>query len=367
MAEAARKHYGDAVSGILVQPRGLDEAPLPGFESFPAGHPVPDEVSVAAAEAALALAGSLASSDRLLLLLSGGGSALMCLPPPGVSLADKQALTRGLLARGATIAEINCVRKHLSRIKGGRLAAACAAPVTTLAISDVPGDDPALIASGPALPDPTTLEQARDLLARQAIETPPSITAALGDPSNETPVALPGCAVDRTVIVARAATALRAAAGRCRSLGIEPVLLGDDLQGEARALGTAHARAARELAADGAPRCLLSGGETTTRLAPNPGRGGRNTEYALALARGLEGDPRIWALAADTDGIDGHGGHAGALVDPGTLHCAGLDAEDYLRRSDSATLFETANGLLVTGPTGTNVNDFRAILVNGPR
>lgn len=369
MAAAARAHYGEAAGGILILPHNVDGAPPPGFEVFPAGHPVPDEGSTAAAEAALALAGSLQANDLLLVLLSGGGSALMCLPAAGVGLADKQALTRRLLACGATIGEVNTVRKHLSRIKGGRLAAACAAPVVTLAISDVPGDDPAMIASGPTLPDPTTLKQAREVLARFAIDAPPEIAAALSDPRNETPSEVRGRTADRAVIVACAATALEAAAQRCRTLGIEPIVLDDDLEIEAARLAAMQAGTATALVESGQRCCILCGGETTTRVREPAGRGGRNTVYALELAKLLEGQPGVWALAADTDGIDGRGGHAGALVDPDILARAaeaGLDPDEHLARCDSAAFFEGTGNLLVTGPTGTNVNDFRAVLIDPP-
>jgi hydroxypyruvate reductase len=369
MAAAAAAHFGSRCTGIVIFPESAADPCLAGLRSFPASHPVPGAGSVAAAEAALELARDLEPDDLLMVLLSGGGSALMCLPEPGLALAEKQALSRQLLGRGATIGEINCVRKHLSAIKGGRLAAASAAPVVTLAISDVPGDDPSVIASGPTVPDPSSLADAREVLRRHGIDPAPAIWRALADPANETPKP-DGGAAGEFRIVASGMTALRAAAEFCRAQAIEPVVLGDRLQEDARRLAVAHAARALELARNGRPLCLLSGGETHLELGPAPGRGGRNTEYALALALALDGHPGIWALAADTDGIDGHGGHAGALVTPDTLGRArtrGLEPREYLERNDSASLFAALCGLLVEGPTGTNVNDFRAILVSPER
>jgi hydroxypyruvate reductase len=367
MAAAATAHYENHCEGIVVHPAGQQAAALPGFRSIPASHPVPDTTSVAAATAALTLAKSLAGDDLLLVLLSGGGSSLMCLPVAGVTLADKQSLSRQLLASGATIQEINSVRKHLSAIKGGRLAQASAAPVVTLAISDVPGDDPGTIASGPTVPDDSTLAEARNVLGGYRIEASAAIRTALSDPGNESPRWEAGIDRHRFRIVAGGMTALQAAAGWCRAHGIEPLVLGDRLQGDAGLLARSHAEQALRLAKCGRPACLLSGGETSVALGPDCGKGGRNSEYALALAIALGGHPAIWALAADTDGIDGCGGHSGALVDPCTLaraQRAGLDAGDFLRRHDSASFFERAGGLLVEGATGTNANDFRAILVN---
>ncbi|HEX9174297.1 MAG TPA: DUF4147 domain-containing protein [Telluria sp.] len=367
MATQASAHYGDRCEGLVILPASLEQAALPGFRCFPASHPIPDSSSVAAARAALALAADLAGDDLLLVLLSGGGSSLMCLPVAGVTLADKQSLSRALLASGATIREINCVRKHLSAIKGGRLAQASAAPVVTLAISDVPGDEPGTIASGPTVPDESPLAEAREVLSRYRIEAPAAIRSALANPANATPRREAGTDRYRFRIVANGMTALQAAADWCRDHGIEPLVLGDQLQGEARMLALSHAEQALFLAKSGRPACLLSGGETSVALGPECGIGGRNSEYALALAVALSGHPAIWALAADTDGIDGCGGHSGALVDPRTLaraRQAGMNAGDFLRRHDSASFFARAGGLLVEGATGTNVNDFRAILVN---
>jgi hydroxypyruvate reductase len=363
MADAAARHYRGHCEGIVILPDYAKAAThAEGFRYLTASHPVPDERSVAAAQAALELAGALGPDDLLLVLLSGGGSSLMCLPATGLGLEQKQTLSRQLLSCGATIGEINCVRKHLSRIKGGRLARACPGPVVTLAISDVPGDDPGLIASGPTIADTSTPGDALAVLARHGIEAAPEVSALLraGD------AGLPPAKESRFRIVASAQTAMQTAARWCRERGIEPIILGDDLQGDARQLAREHGRKALALACNHKRTCLLSGGETTVRLCGQPGRGGRNTEYALALAVALRGHPRIHALAADTDGIDGAGGHSGGVVDPQTLsraRQARIDAKDFLDRHDSAAFFEAVGGLLVDGPTGTNVNDFRAILV----
>jgi hydroxypyruvate reductase len=369
MAAEAVKHYGNRPEGMVILPGDpVAEAPCAaGFRYFHASHPVPDQRSVTAALAALDLAGELGGSDLLLVLLSGGGSALMCLPAAGVTLAEKQALSRQLLACGATIREINCVRKHLSRIKGGRLGLASAAPVITLAISDVPGDDPALIASGPTVADPSTAADAQAVLARYGIRPTAGVSRALRSCSENSQAHGAAVAQNRYDVVASGMTALRAAGNWCRGHGIEPLVLGDELQGEARDLAREHAAMALAQLREDKPVCLLSGGETTVTLGLRPGRGGRNTEYALALALALGGHPRVWALAADTDGIDGEGGHSGAIIDPNSLARAaaeGLDPSDYLRRHDTAALFERIGGLLAEGPTGTNVNDFRAILIN---
>jgi hydroxypyruvate reductase len=366
MARMAWREYGPAVSGCIIARAGEPDPELPGFAFIVASHPDPDERSVRAAESALAVAASLGRHDLLLALVSGGGSALMAAPVEGVSLRRKRELIRQLLACGAPIAEINCVRKHLSRVKGGRLAAASQAPVAMLAISDVPGDDPGSIASGPVVQDDTCLAEARAVLARYAIRVPAVIRQVLEHPANESPD-LGALGIRTTsIIVASGQTALQAAARLCQDEGIAAIDLGDRIEGEAGAVAREHARLALRYARSGTRCCLLSGGETSVRLGPSVGRGGRNSEYALALTLALGGHPGIWALAADTDGIDGCGGHAGALFGPGTLDRArsmGLDAADYLERHDSAAFFARAGGLLRTGPTGTNVNDFRAILV----
>ncbi|NNK33609.1 MAG: DUF4147 domain-containing protein [Xanthomonadales bacterium] len=368
MAAQAARHYGAPISGLVIRPQSDDGATgLPaGFRDYAGCHPVPGSGSVRAAEAALDFAAGLAESDLLLFLVSGGGSALMCLPPTGVGLEQKQALTRSLLACGATIAEINCVRTHLSRVKGGRLAMATTAAVETRVISDVPGNDAALVASGPTLEDSSTLGDARAVLERYSITPSAAIARALQDPENESPRFGARREKDRYAIVASGRQALEAAAAVGRASSLDVQVLGDHLQGDAAELAAEHARMALGLAARGGRHCLLSGGETTVRLGRSPGTGGRNTEYALALAIQLNGHPGIRALAADTDGIDGVGGHAGAWVEPDSLKRAvkqGLDPRSFLEANDSASWFQRIDGLFTTGPTGTNVNDFRALLI----
>ncbi len=364
MARAFEAHWPSPFEGFAVTRYG-HAARCRTIEVIEAGHPVPDAAALVAADRALALAAGLGAGDLLLCLASGGGSALLAKPAPGIALAEKQALTRSLLACGAAIGEINCVRKHLSAIKGGRLAAAAApAEVLTLAISDVPGDDPATIASGPTVADPTDASEARAILARYGIETGEAAAAVLSGPAGETPDRLANA---RFAIVARARDALEAAAREAGRQGIAARILGDDLAGEARALGAAHAALARETAAGAGPVVLLSGGETEVTL-PRPGfgRGGRNTEYLLALAAGLDGAPGIWAIACDTDGIDGTEDAAGAVLAPDSLARAadsGLDARAALAAHDSYGYFAALGDLVVTGPTRTNVNDFRAILI----
>jgi hydroxypyruvate reductase len=363
MARAVEDAWPGPLSGLAVTRHGHGE-PCRRIEVVEAGHPIPDEIGRDCALLALDLAAGLGADDLALFLISGGGSALLALPAPGLSLADKQAVTRMLLASGATISEINRVRKHLSAIKGGRLAeAARPARMATLVISDVPGDDPATVASGPTLADPTTLAEARAVLAKYHIRPPPSVTSHLAAAANETPKVMPGADAR---IVARAADALDAAAARARALGLAPAILGDDLEGEARDVAVAHAGLARGAAAS----VLLSGGETTVTVATPSGRtarGGRNTEYLLALALALNGESRVHAIACDTDGIDGTEDNAGALIGPDTLiraRALGLDARAMLEDHESHPFFAALGDLVVTGPTRTNVNDFRAILID---
>ena len=365
MACVFEAHWPGPFEGFAVTRYGHG-VPCRTIEVVEAGHPVPDEAAVAAADRALALASGLDADDLLVCLASGGGSALLAKPAPGIRLEEKQALTRSLLACGAAIDEINCVRKHLSAIKGGRLAAAAApARIVTLAISDVPGDDPAIIASGPTIADPTTGADARAILARYGIEAEPSIAAALSGPSGETPKTLANASFE---IVARAGDALAAASRTAEREGFQVSVLGDDLAGEAAELGVTHAALATEIAESAnRPVALISGGETTVTL-PRPGfgRGGRNTEYLLALAIGLDSAPGIWAIACDTDGIDGTEDSAGAILAPDSLAraaVAGTDARAALAAHDSYGFFDTLGDLVVTGPTRTNVNDFRAILI----
>jgi glycerate 2-kinase len=375
MMQVAVERIAAPVSGLVVTryEHLADNLSLPAsIEVIEAGHPVPDQSSVRAADRALELARSLRPQDHLLVLLSGGGSALCAAPVAGITLADKQATTRALLASGATIAEMNCVRKHLSRIKGGKLAlAASGAAVTTLIISDVPGDDPSFVSSGPTVADETTPAQARAVLAKYGIDVPTAVKSALADPANESPPrdssAFAGA---KTIIVARASDALDAAAGCARSFGYEVTDLGDRLEGEARQLGAEHAALARQLAIGGPPRAIVSGGETTVTIANRHGRGGRNLEYLLGLAIALDGAPGICALACDTDGIDGTEDAAGAIVLPDTLQRArslGLDPLAYLRNNDSYSFFQKLEDLVITGATLTNVNDFRVILTQVER
>jgi len=335
---------------------------------------VPDEAGLRGTERALALAQAAGADDLVLVLLSGGASANWIAPAAGITLAEKQAVTRALLRSGAAIGDMNALRKHLSRIKGGRLARlAYPAKLVTLSISDVPGDNPSVIGSGPTVPDPTTLEDARAIVARFRLDLPAAVAKALDDPGNETPK--PG---DRIFagsdyrIVARPADAMRAAQGRAVEAGYECVVLGNRLQGEAREVAAEHARLARDLSAQGRRVVILSGGELTVTLR-GQGRGGPNQEYALALAIHLDGAPGISALAADSDGTDGGSGRpddpAGAFIDPTTLRrarAAGLDPAAFLADNDSTGFFNGIGDLFVPGPTFTNVTDFRAIVVDRP-
>lgn len=372
MRVAQARAAGHPIEGLVVTRHGHlppGGARWPGVEVIEAGHPYPDENSVRAAHRALDIARGLEAGDRLLVLLSGGGSALLAAPAPGLDLADKQAITRALLQSGATIGEINTVRKHLSLVKGGRLAvAARAAAVTTWIISDVPGDDPSYVSSGPTVADTASLDMAREIVTRYAIDLPPRVAAALADPANETPAgdAL-GLAGGETVIVARARDALTAAGELSRRMGYRVTDLGDQLQAEARHLGASHAALARRLARDGQRRAILSGGETTVTVVNKAGRGGRNLEYLLGLAIALDGARGIHAIACDTDGIDGTEDVAGAIVTPDTLAraaAAGLDPAAHLADNNAYLFFAGLGDLVKTGPTLTNVNDFRAILID---
>jgi glycerate 2-kinase len=345
-------------------------------EIVEASHPVPDAAGERAARRILDLARGLEPDDQLVFLASGGGSALLALPAPGLTLSDKQAVTRALLRSGATIAEINTVRKHLSSIKGGRLAAAAApARIVTLAISDVPGDDPAVIASGPTVPDATTFADARTVLAKYGIGEPAAVVAHLAAQAKETPKPdNPIFARARFELVANPQSSLRAAAAMALRRNITPIVLSDRIEGEARDVAFVHAAIARQLRAgefrvgDGVvspPAVLLSGGETTVTVR-GKGRGGRNVEFLLALAVALDGAEGISALACDTDGIDGTEDNAGAILYPDSVTRAaacGIRAAAALADNDGYGFFATLGDLVVTGPTLTNVNDFRAILV----
>jgi len=375
MARALEQHSQgspNSLEGFVVTRYGHG-MPCQRIEVIEASHPVPDRAGKAAAERALQAVQGLSADDLVLVLLSGGASALLVAPAPGITLADKQAVTRALLASGASIHEINCVRKHLSAIKGGRLAAAAwPARVLTLAISDVPGDDPATIGSGPTVPDPTTREDAREILQRYAIEAPRSVREWLLGAAAETPK--PGAARLSTSeyrMIATPQQALAAAAAAARAAGVTPLILGDAIEGEAREVARVLAGIALSCAQHGTPLrppcVLLSGGETTVTMRGR-GRGGRNAEFLLALAVAIAAHPAISAIACDTDGIDGSEDNAGAIVTPDTLGraaAAGLDARAMLVDNDAYGFFAAIGDLVVTGPTRTNVNDFRAILING--
>ena len=371
MAAALEDAWPDlALTGVVVTRYGHAVATRK-IRVIEASHPVPDEHSEAGARAVLAAVQGLGPDDLVIALISGGGSALMALPALGLTLADKQAVNRALLASGATITEMNAVRKHLSAIKGGRLAAAAApAQVFTLAISDVPGDDPGVIASGPTVPDATTFADARALVARYGIALPAHVAARLNREADETPK--PGSLAHAAFrLIATPAMALGRAAAAARGLGLIPVILGDALEGESREMGIVMAGIARSIRTHGqpvaAPAILLSGGETTVSIGAGPaGRGGRNTEFLLALAVALGGTPGIWAAAGDTDGIDGTEDAAGAIITPDTLARAraqNLDPRTVLAAHDSFSLFDAIGDLIRTGPTLTNVNDIRAILI----
>lgn len=368
MAAAVEAHWSGALDGLVVTRYGYAR-PTQRIEVVEAAHPVPDAAGEAAARRMLERVAGLDADDLVLCLISGGGSALLSLPAPGLTLADKQAVTKALLASGAAIAEINCVRKHLSAIKGGRLAAAGhPAKVVTLAISDVVGDDPSAIASGPTAPDPTSFADARRILERYRIAGPQPVIAHLERAADETPKpGDPRLARAEYRIVASGAAALKAAAETARRLEVEPIVLGDAVEGEARLIAAEHAVLAKGAASGNPawPLVFLSGGELTVTL-KGAGRGGPNAEYLLALALALDGAPSIHALAADTDGIDGSEDNAGAVVTPDTLARArrlGLDPKAHLDADHAYGFFKVLGDLIVTGPTGTNVNDFRAVLV----
>jgi glycerate 2-kinase len=368
MALALERNWRGDLEGLVTTRYGHG-APCERIEIVEAGHPVPDAAGAAATQRIKALVTGLSEDDLVICMLSGGGSALLVDPAPGISLQEKQALTQALLRSGATIGEVNCVRKHLSGVKGGRLALAAApARVATLAISDVPGDQPSLIASGPTVPDPSTRRDAMDVLARYGITMSGAMASWLNDPANETPKA-PGPARCTFQTIAAPAIALEAAANEARAEGWPVLILGDAIEGEARSVGLEHAAIAREVLAGrmpvSRPCVLLSGGETTVTVR-GEGRGGRNTEFLLALTAALDGAPGVHALAADTDGIDGTEQNAGAQTWPEALSMAaarGRSADDCLAANDSYGFFEAIDGLVFTGPTRTNVNDFRAIAV----
>jgi len=403
MAKVVEQQWSGKVEGLVVTRYGHG-ADCQHIEVVEAAHPVPDEAGRAAAGRILQKVQGLSENDLVLCLISGGGSALLSAPAPGITLEQKQAINKALLKSGATIAEINCVRKHLSAIKGGRLALACApAKVITLLISDIPGDDPGVIASGPTLPDPTTCAEALAILHKYAISLPETITQHLQSGQGETPKPDdPRFACNEHQVIATAQDALDAAAAHARAAGVTSYVLPNDLEGEAREVGWVHAVLAEEIARSGnlpfqpmsgtrklqtlesgqlyiklaeilqnypqplsKPCVLLSGGETTVTVRGN-GRGGRNAEFLLGLVARLQGADTIYALACDTDGIDGSENNAGAIYTPQSWQQAqnhGLDAKAMLENNDGYGFFAALDDLIITGPTRTNVNDFRAILI----
>lgn len=370
MARAVEANWKGGLDGLVVTRYGHAVA-CERIEVVEAAHPVPDQAGLDAARRILEKVQGLGRDDLVLCLISGGGSALLSLPAPGITLEEKQAVNKALLRSGAAIDEMNCLRKHLSAIKGGRLAAAAApAKVVSLLISDVPGDDPAVIASGPTVPDPTTFADALAILDKYRIDAPAAVRAHLEAAADETPKpGDPRLAHCETRMIARPQASLEAAAAAAREAGVTPVILGDSLEGEAREVAQVMAGIARQVARFGqpapAPCVLLSGGETTVTLR-GQGRGGRNAEFLLALTVALEGAAGIHAIACDTDGIDGSEDNAGAVCGPDSLEraaAAGLDAKAMLADNDGYGFFSGLGDLVMTGPTLTNVNDFRAILV----
>ncbi len=373
MARAVEEHWrGDAerLSGLVVTRYGHG-LPTRRIEVVEASHPAPDAAGQIAAARILDAVKGLTADDLVLVLLSGGGSALLAAPLAGITLEQKRAVTKALLACGASIGEINCVRKHLSAIKGGRLALAAApARVLTLAISDVPGDELSTIASGPTVPDPTRCADALEIVERYAIDLPPAARELLGSGAGETPKAgHPGYVRCEAQVIVTAQAVLAAAAAAARARGLTPLVLGDAIEGEAREVARVLAGIALSCADHGVPLAgpcvLLSGGETTVTVRGR-GRGGRNAEFLLGLAVALKGHPRIHAIAGDTDGIDGSEDNAGALVMADTMAraaAAGIDLRAHLTENDAYGVFAALGDLVVTGPTRTNVNDFRAILV----
>jgi hydroxypyruvate reductase len=368
------------LSGLVVtryahtpdRPQGVPQR----IEIVEASHPVPDKAGLDASQRILSLTQGLTKDDLVLCLISGGGSALLTAPAEGLRLEDKQRINQELLNSGASIGEMNCVRKHLSRIKGGRLAAACKpARVVTLTISDVPGDDPSVIASGPTVPDASTCLDAWNILQRYGIALPPEVEADLKAGGLETPKPSAEWDHNSVHLIATPLQSLEAAAQLARDAGLNAYVLSDELEGESREVGKVHAALARA-AARGVgpfqkPCVILSGGETTVTIRPQvagapKGRGGRAGEFCLGLAVAMQAQNKVWALAADTDGIDGVENNAGALVTPDTLKRAnekGMQATSYLDRNDAYSFFDGLQDLVVTGPTHTNVNDFRAILI----
>jgi hydroxypyruvate reductase len=371
LARALEDAWDGPLEGVVVTRYGYG-APTRRVEVLEAAHPEPDAAGLAATRHLFAAVEGLGPDDLVIALICGGGSALLPCPPPGMTLADEIALNRALLASGAPIAEMNVLRKHLSGIKGGRLAqAAHPARVASLVVSDIPGDDPALVASGPTVPDPPGPDVARAVAARYRLDLPASARAHLdGDACRAPDPADPAFARDTVAVIASASVSLDAASAAASAAGVPAVILSDAVEGEAREVGRVHAAIAREVARRDRPWrrpvVILSGGETTVTLRGAGGRGGRNGEFALAFALAVDGVAGVTALAADTDGVDGSQDNAGGVVDGGTaarVRAAGADPRALLDANDAWTALDLAGDLLVTGPTGTNVNDFRAILV----
>ncbi len=370
MAKVVEQHWQGELSGLVVTRYGHG-ADCQRIEVVEAAHPVPDEAGRQAAGRILQMVHGLTEDDLVLCLISGGGSALLALPAEGITLEQKQAINKALLKSGAAISEMNCVRKHLSAIKGGRLGLACApARVVTLLISDVPGDEPGIIASGPTLPDDTTCEQALAILRKYDIAVPANIEQHLSSGIGETPKSSdPRFQKHEHHIIATAQHALDAAAAKARAAGLAAYILSDGIEGEARDVGIVHAALAKQIADKGQPfskPCVvLSGGETTVTVRGS-GRGGRNAEFLLSLAVTLDGHPGIYALACDTDGIDGSEDNAGAVYAPDSAARAaaqGLRPKNLLENNDGYGFFNALDDLIVSGPTRTNVNDFRAMLI----
>ncbi len=370
MARALEQHWDGPLSGLVVTRYGHGAATR-HIEIVEASHPVPDQAGADAAERILATVRGLTADDLVIALISGGGSSLLPMPLEGLTLADKQNVNKALLRSGATIGDMNCVRRHLSAIKGGRLAVACApAKLVTLSISDVPGDGPGDIASGPTVADPTTCADALRILDKYAIEVPAVVRTALESGRGETPKpGDPSLPPYEFHLIAAPQASLEAAASIARAAGITPYILGDSLEGESRDVGVVLAGIARQVTMRGqpfkAPCVLLSGGETTVTVR-GTGRGGRNVEFLLSLAIALQGNAKVYALAGDTDGVDGAEEIAGATIDPTTIERAfarGLSPAESLAANDGHGFFQALGDSVVTGPTLTNVNDFRAILI----
>ncbi len=370
MAQALEQHWTGALEGVVVTRYG-HKVPTRFIEVLEAAHPVPDQAGQRASQRILEAVQGLTADDLVICLISGGGSALLAAPAPGLTLADKQTMNRSLLRSGATITEMNCVRKHLSSLKGGRLALACyPAQVVTLLISDVPGDDPTVIASGPTVADPTTFAEARAIVEKYGLQDQARAYAHLCAAREETPK--PGdlrLTRTSTHLIATPQHSLEAAAAVARAAGVTPVILGDSIEGEAREVAKVMAGIAHQVRRHGQPAArpcvLLSGGETTVTVR-GKGRGGRNVEFLLALTLALRGEPGVFALAGDTDGIDGTEDNAGAVVLPDTWARAehlGLKVADHLADNDGYGFFSALGDLVITGPTLTNVNDFRALLI----